>query len=296
MLFLSAIHSKVNQRSVYQSVHAYCINPTPMSHRLVNLASTVAVVLGLVVPAQAATIDFTGTLTTLSDPGNVTGYDPKDLRNAIFAGSYTFDPTTPNSFYSTSLDFYNPPSANLPPEQFPSGRYVQPVEKFAVNIGNTTIDLPSGEGTAFSRQFENSDTDSITVSTLVKGAAAREGYKVFLSLADSTGRSLSSVSSNAESTSVPQWDSSYFQLFRTGSECDQTVPADCLFAEGVLTSLSDRNASTAQRFTTRLTSDLADTPLSERRTPVPEPASIATILGLGILGAARRFKQRGLKN
>lgn len=261
-----------------------------LSHHLVKLVSAVAVVFGVVVPAQSATIDFTGTLTTLSDPGNVTGYNPKDLTNATFSGSYTFDPATPNTFYSTSFDFYNPPPANLTPEQFPSGRYVQPVEKFAVNIGETTIDLPRGEGTAFSRQFDKGDTDAITVSTLVRGASARDGYRVFLSLADSKGRSLSSVSSNAESTSLAQWDSSYFQLFRTGSACDQAVPADCLFAEGVLTSLTDRERP-AQSFTTRFVSESPD-PLSDRKTAVPEPTSIATLLGLGMLGAVHRLKRR----
>ncbi|MGV0029127.1 hypothetical protein [Phormidesmis priestleyi] len=268
-----------------------------LSHRFVSFVGTVAALLGTIVPAQAATINFTGTLSALSDPGEVTGYNPEDLRNATFTGSYSFDPATPNTFYSTSIDNYNPSPANLTPEQYPSGRYVQPVQKFTVKIGNATIDLPTGEETAFSRQFENSDIDSITVSNLVRGAVGTEdGYKVFLNLTDSTGRSLSSVSSDAELTSVAQWDSSYFQLFRTGSACDGAVPADCLFAEGVLTSFTNSDAESATQFSaTRFVSKLSSNSLSPApKTSVPEPTSIAVILGLGILSVTQRLRRRSI--
>jgi hypothetical protein len=266
-----------------------------LSHRFVNLVSTVAALLGTIAPAQAATINFTGTLNSLSDPGQITGYSSKNLTNATFTGSYSFDPATPNTFYSTSINNYNPPPANLTPEQYLSGRYVQPVQKFTVKIGNATIDLPTGEETTFSRQFENSDTDSITVSNLFGATGTEDGYRVFLNLTDSTGRSLSSVSSDAELTSVALWDSSYFQLFRTGSACDGEVPVDCLFAEGVLTSLTTSNSelSAAQFSAARLVSEISpDLSSPAPKTSVPEPTAIAALVGLGILSVTQRLKRR----
>jgi PEP-CTERM motif len=294
MLFLLPVRSRAYQRSVYQNStdSKYLTQKPLLRHRLVNCVGTVVGVLGMIAPAQAATINFTGTLTSLSDPGKVTGYDSDNLTNAAFTGTYTFDPTTPNTFYSTSLDNYNPSPANLTPEQYPSGRYVQPVENFTVKIGAVTIDLPTGEGTAFSRQLENRDTDSLTVSTLVKGATStRDSYRVFFNLADSTGRSLSSVASDAELASLPQWDSSYFQLFRTGSACNQAALADCLFAEGVLTSFINGDRSESPPFTTGVTSELSLS-LPDHKTSVPEPTSIAAMLGLGLLGLMQRLKRR----
>ncbi|NJR51281.1 MAG: hypothetical protein HC780_18605 [Leptolyngbyaceae cyanobacterium CSU_1_3] len=272
-----------------------------LSHRLVIVVGAVVVVaLGTIAPAQAATVTFSGTLRSLSDPGQITGYDSKNLANATFRGSYTFDPSTPNTFYSTRIDNYNPPPANLTPDQYPSGRYVQPVQKFMVQIGAATIDLPIGPETAFSRQFENSATDSLTVSNLVRGETGTgDGYRVFLAVADSTGQSLSSVSSDAESTSLPTWDRSYFQVFSPTSQCGA---ANCIFAEGILTSLvghsSHPETSESEQSTTKFTAKFAPELLPLKHSlktsgvSVPESTSIVALLGLGILGVTAFLKQR----
>jgi hypothetical protein len=152
----------------------------------IALISVGAIVLGQAGSAQAVTIQFKGSLLDLTDGENLTGFQPSNLQNATFTGSYTFD-------RSPSL-FPGEPGSGLG-----TARYAQQV-------------MTQEEGLRI--QLGKLDEYRIQ-SFAINGNASFGGSISFL---DTSSKALKGISPGSDPTSLDGWSRTFVQVARRNTD------------------------------------------------------------------------------
>jgi hypothetical protein len=175
----------------------------------IALISVGAIVLGQAGSAQAVTIQFKGSLLDLTDGENLTGFQPSNLQNATFTGSYTFD-------RSPSL-FPGEPGSGLG-----TARYAQQVmtqeEGLRIQLGKLDLRGPTGGYSAISREFVNGPPqfDEYRIQSFaINGNASFGGSISFL---DTSSKALKGISPGSDPTSLDGWSRTFVQVARRNTD------------------------------------------------------------------------------
>jgi hypothetical protein len=188
-------------------------------------------IVSLALPLQAQTIRFQGKLTRLFDPQGRTGYDPQDLSNASFSGSYSFDPDTPDAFRTAvggQLEgMGGQHSARYLQRDLPSGQGMQ------VQIGQLLLTPPLGGQNFLSRQLDNGDTyDAYRVQ--VFAGEEQASFGAFIGLVDETGQALQSSGPDADPISLQPWRQRFFQVYQSNPNGSPGILAEGVLSEWVV--------------------------------------------------------------
>jgi hypothetical protein len=175
-----------------------------------------AIILGQAGSAQAVTIQFKGSLLDLTDGDNLTGFQPNNLQNATFTGSYTFD-------RSPSLFTGDPGQADGPG----SARYLQQAmtqeEGLRIQLGKLDLRGPTGGYSSISREFINGPPqfDEYRIQSFAINGNASFGGSI--SLLDSSSKALKGISPGSDPTSLDGWQRSFVQVARRNTDGLGTV-------------------------------------------------------------------------
>jgi hypothetical protein len=168
-----------------------------------------AIVLGQAGSAQAVTIQFKGSLIDLTDGENLTGFQPNNLQNATFTGSYTFD---------RSPNLGDPGQAN----GLGSARYLQQAmtqeEGLRIQLGKLDLRGPTGGYSSISREFVNGPPqfDEYRIQSFAINGNASFGGSI--SLLDTSSKALKGISPGSDPTSLEGWQRTFVQVARRNTD------------------------------------------------------------------------------
>jgi hypothetical protein len=231
----------------------------------IALIGVSAIVLGQAGAAKAVTIEFKGTLIDLTDAGNLTGYQPNNLQNATFTGSYTFNRDLPNLFQGDQTGNSN---------GLGNARYLQQVlsqeEGLRIKLGNLDLKGPTGGYSAITREFVNGPPqfDEYRIQSFAINGNASFGGSI--SLLDTSSTALKGISPGSDPTSLAGWQRTFVQVARRNT--------DGLGDVAFRGTLSDWK--------------VVENPPQVPPNKVPGPAPIMGIAWMGLIKGVRKLRAR----